>query len=76
MSATGTAKTPKVQKLPNEEEFSSGTCADFDLFLKECKARTLLDDATQLDKIHPSIIHQSITSSAWVPNTPILAYFA
>ena len=43
-----------------------------------CNSRRLVlfSTTTWLDKTHPSVIHQSITSSAWVPNTPILDYSA
>ena len=75
----GATKTPQVLKLPLEEgnlkeEYSPGTCTDFETFLQQRKACTLFDDAAQLAKTHPSVIHQSITSSAWVLNTPILNY--
>ena len=77
--ATGPSRTPKVKPLEGEEvkeEYLPGTRADFETFLKQRKARTFLDDAARLDKTHPSVIHQSITSSAWIPNTPILDYSA
>ncbi len=74
--ATGPAKTPRVLKPTLKEEVSPGTRADFETFLKQRKARTFLDDAALLDKMHPSVIHQSINLSAWVPNTPILYYSA
>ena len=76
---TGPTKTPKPLNPPLEEEnlkeeYSPSTRADFETFLQQRRARTFPDDAARLDKTHPSIIHQSITSSAWVPNTPILDY--
>ena len=77
--ATGPSWTPKVKPLDGEEvkeEYSPGTRADFETFLKQWKVRTFLNDAACLDKTHPSVIHQSITSSAWIPNTPILDYSA
>ena len=77
--AEASSKTPKVLKPgagDGGEEFSPGTRADFEVFLRERKARSVMDDATRLDKTHPSVIHQSISSSAWVPNTPTLDYSA
>ena len=68
-------KTPiALRPLQKEEEMSPGTRADFATFLTE--RRSKVDDAARLDKTHPSVVHQSISPSAWIPDTPLLDYSA
>ena len=80
-SSSSDVKTPTTMKpLPAEiktqkdEEMSPGTRADFATFLNEHRSK--IDDAACLDKTHPSVVHQSISSSAWIPDTPMLDYSA
>ena len=68
-------KTPTAMKpLQKEEEMSPGTQADFATFLSECQSK--VDDTACLDKTRPSVVHQSISPSAWIPDTPVLDYSA
>ena len=80
-ASSSNVKTPTIMKpLPadtktqKEEEMSPGTRADFATFLSECRSK--VDDAACLDKTHPSVVHQSSSPSAWIPDTPVLDYSA
>ena len=70
-------KTPTVMRpLPTdvkpqrEEEMSPRTCTDFTTFLSEHHSK--VDGTTHLDKTHLSVIHQSISPSAWILIHPYL----
>ena len=82
-SAGDANKTPtSVKPLPAEvkthkdEEMSPATRVDFAVFLSQRRSQHPVDDAACLDKTHPLVVHQSISPSAWIPDTPILNYSA
>lgn len=73
---TGTKPLVGDTKPPIGEEMSPNTRADFATFLQQRRVLNPIDDAAHLDKTHPSVVHQSISPSAWIPDTPTLDYSA
>ena len=71
---TPTAMKPLPADTKREEEMSPGTRADFATFLSARHSK--INDTARLNKTHPLVVHQSISSSAWIPDTPALDYSA